>query len=285
MPEPKLPCFELWIDDPPDLVRTPAYWATLKSFGVMTAALMVDTTAPGFDLVYKPRDLATIAALARQYDIALVATVWPELSMRRIDEMCNVLDTDVLPLGFVALENDAEFNVNKDRVVGFESYEGAVSYLVSRQRELCAKHDLRLEMTTHTGHREAGKRAFLARLVDRAYYQLYSTESDWRHRPVAWSGPRGPGRLQREFLERVRRDIPEFSAAAVQLAAGIALYDQHWAGHTVTEALDLAVGPLSAPDVVAIRGWSGKWLAGMRSQGPNQGLVRSWVRGRWGARS
>jgi hypothetical protein len=280
----KLPCLELWVDDPPILVKTAAYWARLRELGVQTAALMVDTTETGFDLVYGPRDLETIANLARQYDIALAATMWPEPDMAKIDKACEMLDRDVLPLGFVALENDAEHNWRTDKVVGFESLDGAAAYLAGRQRDLCLKHDLRLEMTTHTGHREAGPRAVLARLVDRCYYQLYSTESDWQGRAVVWSGPRGPGRLQREFLEKVRLAIPELADGRVGLAAGLAFYDQKWPSHTVEEALDAAVAPLTAPDILAIRAWSSKWAAGVKSQTTNQRAVSAWVKGRWGFR-
>jgi hypothetical protein len=277
----KQPCFELWIDDPLVLIAAPGYWSRLRGLGVMSAAFMVDTTAPGFDLVYSARNIALPLELCRQTDIAAVATVWPEPSKVRIDEMCAELDT-ILGLGFVALENDVEHNWRTDKVVGFASLDDAAVYLVAKERELCEKHDLRLEMTTHTGHREAGPRAFLVRLVDRAYFQLYSTESDWRGRPVTFDGPRGPGRLQREFVERILRDVPDLADGKVELAVGLALYDQRWNGHTVPEALDAALAPLCAPDIVAIRGWSSKWLVGLRSNAAPQAAVRAWVQDHWG---
>lgn len=286
----KLPCLEVWVDDPPAVVRDPGYWATMRDHGVMNAALMVDTTKPGLDCVYKPRDLEVIAELSRDADIGLIATTWPEPDMDRIERAFDVLTNDILPLGFTALEGDAEGQWKEQYCRGFASLDGAAAYLVGRWRELQAKHDVSLQMTTHTGHRERTKRAFLARLVDRVYYQLYSTESDWEGRKVAWAGPRGPGRLQEEFLEEVLEDIPEFANGSVQLAAGIAAYDQKWPGHEVEEALELAVEPLclslgdTGVRIPAIRNWSTKWLFGVRSDTPQQRRVAAWVKKTWGSR-
>lgn len=285
----KLPCLELWIDDPPSVVKDPAYWALLRECGVMNGALMVDTTKPGFDAVYKPRDLEAILPLALDADIGLVATDWPEPDMDKIDRACEMLDRDVLPFGFVELEGDHEGLWKEEKVRGFASLDGAAAYFAGRRRELAAKHDLRLAATTHTGHREASKRAFLVRLLDRGYFQLYSTESDWEGKKVAWSGPRGPGRLQTEFIEDVLVDIPELQKGVVQLGAGLALYDQKWPGHSIEEALELAVEPLchaygNPPvRVAAVRGWSSKWLLGVRSDSPTQRRVLAWVKKTWGA--
>lgn len=286
----KLPCLELWIDDHPSVVRDPGYWARLREVGVMTAAIMVDTTRVGFDRVYPIRDLECITQLARDADIAPVATCWPEPDMEKIDRAAQALDV-VLALGFVALEGDVEGQWKEGRVRGFTTLDGAAAYLAGRWRELAAKHDLRLELTTHTGHREASKNAFLARLLDRNYYQLYSTESDWEGKKVAFDGPRGPGRLQREFLEDVVEYLPELQKGTVQLAAGFALYDQLWPGHTVEEALELAVEPLCHAygdppvRVMACRGWSSKWLLGVRSSSATQRAVAAWVKKTWGPRA
>ncbi|MCK9355617.1 MAG: hypothetical protein M0R22_00490 [Dehalococcoidia bacterium] len=285
----KLPCLEVWIDDPPSVVKDPAYWALMREHGVMTAALMVDTTKPGLDSVYKPRDLAIILPLALDADISLVATDWPEPDMDKIDRACEILDHEILPFGFTALEGDAEGMWKEQHCRGFASLDGAAAYLVGRRRELAAKHDIALQGTTHTGHKEASKHAFLARLLDRMYYQLYSTESDWEGKKVAFSGPRGPGRLQEEFLEDVLEDIPELAKGIVQLGAGLAGYDQKWPGHEVEEALELAVAPLCSPlndagvRVMAIRMWSSKWLFGIRSDTPTQRRVLAWLKKTWGA--
>lgn len=286
----KLPCLEVWIDDPPAVVKDPGYWALLREVGVMNAALMVDTTRPGLDSVYKPRDLEQILPLALDADVGLVATDWPEPDMDKIERACETLDRDILPFGFTALEGDIEGLWKEKLCRGFASLDGAAAYLIGRRRELAAKHDLQLQATTHTGHKEASKKAFLARLVDRMYYQLYSTESDWEGKKVAWSGPRGPGRLQEEFLDDVLEDIPDFNKGVVQLAAGIAAYDQKWLGHEVEEALELAVEPLCASlgeagvRIHAVRAWSSKWLLGVRSDTPTQRRVLAWFKKTWGSR-
>lgn len=284
----KLPCLELWIDDPPSLVKDPGYWARLREHGVMNVALMVDTTKPGFDAVYKPRDLEAILPLALDADIGLVATDWPEPDMDKIDRACEFLDRDILPFGFTALEGDHEGLWKDSKCRGFTTLDGAAAYFAGRRRELAAKHDIRLELTTHTGHKEASKSAFLSRLLDRDYFQLYSTESDWQGQKVAFDGPRGPGRLQEEFLEDVVEYIPELKKGAVQLAAGFPLWDQKWPAHTVEEALERAVEPLchehEGVRVVAIRGWSSKWLLGVQSDKPHQAVVAAWVKKTWGSR-
>jgi len=274
----------MWVDDPPALVKTDSYWSRLRNLGVEVAALMVDSTARGFGLIYSVRDLSVIAELARQHDIGLVATVWPEPSPRAIDAMVAGLEP-ILGLGFIGLENDVEMNWRTDKVRGFPSLDAAAVYLTSKERELCNRHDLSLEMTTHTGHREAGPRAFLARLVDRVYYQLYSTESDWQGRPVAWDGPRGPGTLQREFIQQVLQDISELGVEDqfdVELAAGLAFYDQRWSGHSVEEALNLAYNAVKVSGIRSIRGWSSKWTAGVRSQSTTQLEVSAWLQREFG---
>ena len=286
----KLPCLEVWVDDPPSVVKDPGYWALMREHGVMNAALMVDTTKPGLDCIYKPQDLAVILPLALDADIGLIATDWPEPDMDKIDRACERLDRDILPFGFTALEGDAEGLWKEQHCRGFASLDGAAAYLIGRRRELAAKHDITLQGTTHTGHKEASKRAFLARLVDRMYYQLYSTESDWEGKKVAFSGPRGPGRLQEEFLEDVLEDIPEFEKGSVQFAAGLAGYDQKWPGHEVEEALERALEPLvrglgasGLVRIMAIRMWSAKWLFGVRSDTPTQRRVLAWIKKTWGS--
>jgi hypothetical protein len=284
----KLPCLELWIDDPPSVVRDPAYWTLLRETGVMNAALMVDSSRPGYDALYKPRDLEVVTALARDADIGLIAVDWPEPDMDKIDRACEALDKDVLPFGFIGLEGDAEPMWAESKCRGFASLDGAAVYLTGRRRELQVKHDVRLEVTTHTGHREATKRAFLVRLQDLVNYQLYSTESDWEQKKVAWSGPRGPGRLQREFIEDILETIAELNTGTVKLGAGIAAYDQKWPGHEVEEALELAIEPLTLPygpnaiRIQNVRMWSSKWLVGVRSDTPVQRRVLAWVKKTWG---
>ncbi|MFA5153219.1 MAG: hypothetical protein WC554_11710 [Clostridia bacterium] len=283
-----LPPLGVWVDDAPKLVREAPYWDALRLCGVSTAAMMVDTFARGFDTAYSMRDLERAALHSRDRDIGLVVTVVPEPTRDWIDDMRRQLDP-VLSLGFCAIDNDAEGLWVEDAVRGFRDLDEAAVYLMASERELAEKHDVWLEVDTHTGHREASSRAMLVPLADRACYQLYTSRHDWRHREVAWGGPGGPGRFQRAKLARIRSVVPGVKDGRVKLAVGQALWDQVWPGYQVEESLNLALDAVVEPalgcdPVDEVRGWSGKWLVGARSSSIEQMQVRSWVERTWGAR-
>jgi hypothetical protein len=283
------PPLGIWIDDAPKLVREAPYWDALQRCGVSTAAMMVDTFARGFDMVYSMRDLERAALHSRDRDIELAVTVVPEPRRSWIDDMRLRLDP-VLGIGVSALDNDVEGLWDEDAVEGFRDLDEAAVYLMATERELSEKHDVRIEIDTLPGHREGSRRAMLVPLADRACYQLYTKRHDHLKREVAWGGPQGPGRFQRAQLARIRSVVPGVKDGRVKLGVGQALFDQVWPGYQIEEALNIALDAAVEPaigfgPIEELRGWSGKWLVGFRSAAIGQMQVRSWVERTWGARA
>lgn len=280
-----LPPLELWIDCPRAQVERPDYWDALVELGVGGAAIMLDSAEAGWDPSYSPRQLEGVARLALDRDIELIATTWAEPHRERIDRVVVAM-AELLRVGVAAWELDAEGLWEAEDVRGFGSAEEAAAYQVAAMRRVCDGLDVRLELTTHMGHVEAHRGADLVPLVDRVYYQPYSTRRDWRGELVPWTSRSAPGARQRADLARVMREVPGLRDGRVALGVGQALWDQRWPGHDVAEALDLALAAALEYRPVSIRGWSSKWImpGGARARRADQQRVSAWVRSTWAPR-
>ena len=120
---------------------------------------------------------------------------------------------------------------------------------------------MRVEVTTHPGHRECSATAQVAPHAHRFTVQAYSTSIAFG-RTVPWSDPvYGPGLAQRRALRLAQR-VPGVGGETptVQLQAGLALWGQRWQGRTVEAALGAALDVAVEAGSPVVRWWSSKWL-------------------------
>jgi len=237
--------------------------------GVTVAAVMVETSRLKWDPYFDADEVEAMGQLAIERDMELVLTTWPAPQVKVIDAMLDDM-RGFLMSGAVAWEVDVEGQWKAKHVRGFDSLAAAEHYLYLQMRKMALPSDVRLELTTHTGHRECGPRARLTPRVDRFLPQLYSC----RHRPggklVAWNDGRlGPGRLQRHYGAR----LPEHG----KLCVGLPAWDQQWPGHEVEEAMQLALDAAIELDPVEIRYWSSKHLWRRRNA-----QIAGFIAQRWG---
>lgn len=257
----------LWIDCPPPAVCQPIYWEALARLGIDCAAVMVESSRAGWTPTWTTEQLAAAIRLAMERDIEVVVTVWPEPREDDLSACLTALD-GWAQLGVVGVEVDLEGQWMASRLRGYPTMAAAADALVSGLRAIRERHDVRVEVTTHTGHGECGPHALVSPHVDRVIPQLYSTRRDWRQRAVEWTGPMGPGRRQREWLGRQERPglaIPRLGQpAGPLLSVGLAAWSQVWPGHTVAEAMGAAYDAALHVDPAEVRWWSSKWVVGSR---------------------
>lgn len=258
----------LWIDDPPRVVLTEAYWARLRELGFTVAALMLESVTPGFDPRYSVADLQRLGELARAHDVELVLTVWPEPRAEYLLQLRQRLPALVRAAGAAALEFDAESNWIGGKVVGFRKLSDAADALVVVVVELRKELDVRSELTTFTMHGENGRHATLADDVDRVLGQGYSVRhrKDAEGRPfdVPWDHAYGPGRMQRLTFDRSLQ-IPRKNGKPA-ISCGLAAYDQEWPEHTGEEAMRVAYREALRYQPKEVRWWSSKWVIGALSR-------------------
>jgi len=249
-----LPPLGLWIDCPPQRVLRPEYWDRLAELGVTTAALMIDRMTAAWDPFWSATELEAAAQLAIERDLELVLTTWPSPRLADIDAMCDEMAA-LLLCGAVAWEIDTEGLWRGKHVRGFHSLQEAGQYLIDRMRRIAVPADVRLELTTHPGHKEAGAHAMLTPHVDRFMVQAYSVRLRLgKH--VSWSHRHGPGSMQRTALKKAAT-IPEVPKVGVGLAAWS---QAGWPGRTVDEAMGTALEAALEHDPCEVRMWSSKWV-------------------------
>ena len=262
----------LWIDDAVSRILRPEYWDEFRDMGYDTAALMLDTMQRGWDPRIREVELQYVVEMILARDRQAAYTVWPEPSKDQIDDMVRDLDY-WCKFGVVEVEVDVEHLWKQKYLRGFRTMSAAADYLVKRLDDLKYAHDVRIALTTHTGHAEAQPGALLTPLVDRVYAQLYSCRKDWRGTAIDFDDRRmGPGHRQRRGIAQFQQ-IPGVSTGEVGLCIGQALFSQKWPGHDYADALDTALAAALECDPPEIRDWSSKVLLGPK---PNAG-VRSWV--------
>lgn len=259
------PPWGLWIDNAARDVATPEFWRYIRRhLGVREGAIMVDSSRLGWDLRLEPDQLAAACRYAREQGVSVVLTTWPSPSRSGIDEHVEALRPLLALPGVRGWEVDLEGQWTEESLSGFHSYPAASSYLVDAMYDMKRLFGIRLELTTHTGHRECSDTAFVTPFMDRFYPQLYSV----RRPPylggelIEWNDPlRGPGKLQARGLSLAMR-VPGVWAGNVRLGVGLALWDQQWPGHTKREALDVAYKAALRGRPVTTRGWSSKFVMG-----------------------
>jgi hypothetical protein len=253
-------------------VLTPEYWAQLKALGVTVVAIMVERNEPRWDPYWRRSQLEAAAFFAIQNDMELVLTTWPAPQKDAIDQMCSAM-IKLLSVGVVAWEIDVEGLWKRSKVRDFASLEEAELYLLSLMGRIAPLRDVRIELTTHTGHRECGPHARMTPQVDRFLPQAYSV----RHRGQAeidWDDKLGPGNCQRWALTRARR-IPDVDKDCPKLCVGLAAYDQQWPGRPVSEAMAAALDAALTFSPHEVRYWSSKWVM-------KRPEVASFLAKRWG---
>lgn len=259
----------LWVDDAAPRVLAPRYFDDLLSVGANVAAVMIDTSAPGWDPTWDVVELERLQRLARPRQIEVVLTTWPEPNKRSIDAMAHGMPALLAAAGAAAWEIDTEFNWKPARVRGFRAeaqrsaLDFAGDYLVESMLSAAAPLDVRLELTTFTSHTENGRAADVAPMMHRIVPQAYSV----RHREgktIDWNHIYGPGQMQKLTLDRALL-VRGLNQMGPKLACGLAAYDQNWPGHTPEEAMRAAYDAALRYDPAEIRYWSSKWIIGAQS--------------------
>jgi hypothetical protein len=207
-----------------------------------------------------------LSALLDPFAIELVLTTWAYPRRGQIDALCRQMRELMRAGPVVGWENDVEFNWNsRVAVVGFPSLDAAGDYLIEQVTAVCKEQDARAEFTTFTEHAENSARADVTPHADRISLQAYSVssrkDSEGRSRPVAWSGNEGPGKMQVRTLDRAAL-IPGIADGQPQVCVGLASYLQNFPGHSVDEAMRLAVHTACSHKVpvVELRWWSIKHI-------------------------
>lgn len=253
----------LWVDCPPEDVCAPAYWDKLIQLEVHTAALFASQLLETrFRPRYTPEEIHTACQLAIERDIAVTLTVAPVPITHELCRLGIFMD-HVLGEGASAVELDLEANWRARNVEGYFSLQDATDELLQRTDTWSATHDVWIEVTSHTGHPECGRRAGVAPFVHRVFPQVYSV----RHRTpvVEWGGPLAPGEFQRSWASSA------YSRGVFRIeghpspCVGLAAWDQQWPGLRVADAMDAALGAVLPHEPEEVRYWSSKWIAGRRS--------------------
>jgi len=247
------PPLGLWLDGGPHEL---AHLGELPGLGISVAALMVETSRPAWDPTWTVAQVGQACELARRLDLEVVITVWPVPTRSWMDAATPWLDR-ACSLGVAAIEVDLEHMWKRSHLDGsLPSLEHAAQLLLLRLRDLAGRHDLRLEVTSHTGHAETSPAALVAPHVDVLVAQAYSI----RERPpdgdvIEWGDRRyGPG-LHQTWAAADARTVPGV-AEGVALSLGLPLWGQRWPGRLPADALDAAYEAACAERPRELRFWS-----------------------------
>lgn len=260
----------VWIDDDVRLARTPTFWDQCKSHNFNVAALMLESVGDGFDPRYSVEDVEEMGKLARERDVEIVLTLWPEPRTRYLEELNAKIDSFVSRSGASGLESDLEGLWLPNRVKGYASLDAAGDHLVETLQKISARHDVRTEVTTYPFHAENTRTADVAPHVDRVLPQAYSVrnrDKGGKNWEVPWEDTFGPGGMQKLALGKAMQ-IPALGKPnGPMLSCGLAAYDQLWPGHLGEEAMRLAYRTALRYNPLEVRFWSSKWVFGARKNG------------------
>lgn len=259
----------IWVDDPPSMVQTPAFWDHFPEHGLTTAGIMLESIGNGFNPMYTVADLQKIRGLAFTRNVEIVLTIWPEPNKKYLDDLEAHVSDYIVASGCSALEFDTEGNWIPGKVSGFATLHLASDYLAGIMDRLSKKHDIRIELTTFTEHTENSAKADLATHVHRLLPQAYSV-ADRTNGAVPWGTRYAPGNMQKLTLDRAKQ-----VQGTHKLCCGLAAYDQQFAGHTAQEAMKLAWDTAVSYGVEEIRFWSSKWVFGIKKNGYSSQFIKS----------
>ena len=242
----------LWLDGGPGEL---AHLGELPAHGVTVAAIMVETSRAAWDPTWTVEQVGQACHLARGLDLEAVITVWPVPTRTWLDAATPWLD-QACTMGVSAIEVDLEHLWKRSHLDGsLPSLEHAAQLLLLRLRDLAGRHDLRLEVTSHTGHSETSPAALVSPHVDVLVAQAYSIRERPGGEVISWDDRRmGPG-LHQTWAAADARTVPGV-AEGVALSLGLPLWGQRWPGHGPAEALDLAYAAAVAEHPREVRFWS-----------------------------
>lgn len=252
----------LWIDDTPKYTLSHGYFEGIKDLGISTIAIMVESSKAAWDPTWSLSQISKVCERARALDLEVVLTAWPNPRRSYMAQMVGWM-IGAVPLGASGVEVDLEGNWQTNDLDGsIGSLEAASVQLVQDLRELADDHDVRLEVTTHTGHQESSRRALVAPHVDRFVAQAYSVRVRPGGQLVKWDDRRlGPGHHQRWAADDART-VPGVIEGRPALSIGLPLWSQSWPGHEPSEALSAAYRAALEQHPAEIRFWSSKHLLG-----------------------
>lgn len=251
----------MWLDDPASHIQKAPFWDELKRHGISTAAIMLEGVGNGFDPKFTVEDLETIGKLARERDIEIVLTCWPQPNKSYLEEFEAEIGKFLVACGAAGLECDLESNWTSRQVVGFKNLDKAGDEVVLILDRLSKKYDVRIEATTFTEHAENSLRADVASHAHRLLPQAYSVRNR-SSGTILWDGPYGPENMQIRTLDRALQ-VP----GVQKLSCGLAAYDQVWPGKTGEEAMQKAYEAALKYNPEEIRLWSSKWVIGIKKNG------------------
>jgi hypothetical protein len=251
----------VWVDD--EFTKIDAAFAErLLATGITEACLMTNKmnahrSAEPWKLRAPETTIVRAARTLREAGIEVVLTCWPRPSKTQIATLVEDMAPLMRDTKAVGLEVDAEANWTFRFLEGFTTMGHAAEHLAEQLR--VAAQGARVEMTTFALHRENSKDAELAPLVNAIFPQAYSVnERDGKEIP--WDHPFGPGNMQEVTLEHARK------TGCATVGLGLAAYEQSWPGHTIEEAMHVALERARSLGVEHVRYWSSKWIVGTRAQ-------------------
>jgi len=231
------------------------YLRELKGLGFSSLAVMLDGPLRGFDSAWTDGAFATFCERAISLDLEVIATTWPDPDERMIMGLGQRLRRWA-GYGIIGVEVDLEGQWR----VAPPRYEQVSAALVEELLAVREAHDVRVETTTHTGHREATERALVTPRADRFLCQAYSVAVH-SGKTLPWDDPiYGPGRAQ-ERAARLARRVPGVPGR-VKLGLGLPLWAQSWPGRSTAEAMQTALDAAEKVEPCEVRYWSSKWLTG-----------------------
>lgn len=270
--------FELWCDCSPQTVLTSQYLDELEEMGVTGLALMIDDSRKRWKPSWSIEQIQELNAMSENLDITV--TSWPFPNQSYIEEMyvndMNGLDRILEECPFiVGEESDTEFNWKLKYLLGFQSMNHAALSLLDMKRiavDQKDKNNADIELTTFPGHSELTEHARVSIQCDRVIIQAYSVASrkrngtNWK---VPWNHKYAPGKMQ-DFAKgrAIEAGLIEHE---VEIAFGLALWNQMFAGHTEREAFKKALyagidNCSGYTNCKLIRGWSSKWVIGKKKR-------------------
>ena len=257
-----------WIDDPPVLVKTPAFWRSFQEHGLTNGALMIESSAAGLDLNYTPEALHALSELAADFGVTLTLTVWPEPKQTYLTLLNAKINGLLDAARATGLECDLESNWTSKNLQGYPSIDAAGDALVQVLDRVSADWGPKTIVTTFPLHVENSSRADVTSHVSMAMPQAYSVR-DRSTGPVEWNGKLGPGNCQRLTLDLTKQ------IKGPRLGCGLAAYDQVWPGHTGEEAMRIAYTAAMMYEPVALCWWSTKWIFGVKANGYSSRFLKS----------
>lgn len=268
-----MPKFGLWIADSPNMVSTAAFWDRFVDVGYNVADIMLDSSRPDWDARYTLSHLRVIRQLAMiARDVELGGSVWPAPHPDILKAMYDDLDIMLPTLGAYFLCSDMEGLMlpSVAREMGWNLVDAKKQWIEYLWR-LKEKHNIRIELTTHTGHPEANADSYFAAsdVVDRHMWQVYSQRVLPNGDTASWDGRYGPQRRVEDSARLARKT----TQLQKRLGFGQAVYNQRWPDRTISQAMRIPHEGYIRHCPEEIRDWSSWNTIGMLRGAPDNKIV------------